>query len=75
MGARLSLDYIFEVYFDEDIDMKNKKSFQIGDYVKIEKFLVKDIEHLEEDNRVYTQLSDHYGLSFCVFFKGNKFFN
>ena len=72
MNSKLSLDYIMEVSLEEeDINMNHKKSFQMGDYVKVEAFLIKEIDHLDENSRTYTQLSDHYGLSFSVYFRGS----
>lgn len=78
LGSKMSLDYIFECFYDEEVD-PDGKVFRIDkSKVKVERFLVDDLisnlksrrkntsfnEILEDkDMRQYTQLSDHYGLS------------
>lgn len=69
------MDYIFEVYFNNEDDVeevKNEKTIRLHpESLKVEKFCVCDYkvfnqDHQEKRNnksRLYTNLSDHYGLS------------
>jgi hypothetical protein len=68
-GCRESLDYIFECYFNEGRDNTNKKLIINCESLRIEKFLKSD------ESRVYKQLSDHYGLSCELMYRGNELLN
>jgi hypothetical protein len=62
IGSRQTLDYIFECYFNEDINEvadKKRRLFIDSESFRIEKFLINQ----EGSKKVYSQLSDHYGLS------------
>lgn len=75
MCARQSLDYIFECFYDEDESIRKKKKLVIDKKIGLEKFLMKDLilceDSLNTNDRKYTQLSDHYGLSCTIVFNGN----
>lgn len=63
LESRQSLDYIFECSFNLD----EKQHLQMyEDTLKVEKFLVNQISNnnfFEKNKKMFTQLSDHYGLS------------
>jgi len=67
IGSCLTLDYMFEVFYDEDDSQLEKKLKVEYDSLKVEKFLVSECSNLKDNDngnkRNYTQLSDHYGLS------------
>jgi hypothetical protein len=72
----MCLDYIFEIFYEENIEEENfykRKLLNMGDNVIIEPFFVKNYNHLNPDERKYTQLSDHYGLSFSIYYNGIYF--
>jgi hypothetical protein len=70
-GCSESLDYIFECYFNEV--MGSDKALQLeSDSLRVEKFL---IYHCGDKGKMYTQLSDHYGLSCEITYKGTLFIN
>lgn len=76
LGAKMCLDYIFEIFYEEDIeeeDINQRKLLRIGEEVKIEPFFVKNYDHLNFDEKKYTQLSDHYGLSFSIYYNCKLF--
>lgn len=74
IGSRQTLDYIFECYFNENLNEeynKKKRIYIDPDSLRVEKFFVSQ----EGSKKVYSQLSDHYGLSCELVYKGNIFFN
>lgn len=80
LGSRQSLDYIFECFYDEEINELNNcyKKLQLNkENLEIEKFFIKNIQlysYYDNFKRVYTQLSDHYGLSCKLIYKGINFY-
>merc|ERR1711957_12877 len=72
LGTKLCLDYIFEIFYEEDEKLNSKKMLTMGDKVFVENFLVKEFDHFDPSDRAYTQLSDHYGLSFSIIYEEKK---
>ncbi len=76
LGSMQSLDYIFECFYDEDVNdiPGNEKIIIDKENINIEKFLLKEIKldyEYCQFNRKYTQLSDHYGISCGLIYNGN----
>jgi endonuclease/exonuclease/phosphatase family metal-dependent hydrolase len=64
--AQQSLDYIFELFYEDDPNENTSKLKLLSDSLKVESFRVasSELEHLDKKiDRKYSQLSDHYGLS------------
>lgn len=64
-----------ECFYEEDDDKEvTNQKLCIENHVSIERFLVEDLlargEICPKKNRVYTQLSDHYGLMCYLKYKG-----
>ena len=78
LGSRQSLDYIFECFYDEEINDLNmtKKKLQLNkENLSVERFFIKNIQldaFYDNFKRVYTQISDHYGLSCSLIYTGKK---
>jgi CRISPR/Cas system-associated protein Cas5 (RAMP superfamily) len=80
LGSRQSLDYIFECFLDEEFEESSKeikpdvkkKLIIDPDQLRVEKFLVSQITHIngkEKNTKLYSQLSDHYGLTCEIVYK------
>jgi len=80
LGSRQSLDYIFECFYDEEINklqLFNKKLHIKKESLKVERFFLKSLQledYYDDTKRVYTQLSDHYGLSCSLIYHGKLSF-
>ena len=46
----------------------------MGNYAIVENFFTKEKKYSDDVDRVYTQLSDHYGVSFEIIYKGKYIF-
>jgi hypothetical protein len=79
LGSRQSLDYIFECFYEEKVDNSRKKLKLDNDNFFIEKFLVNQISNIqnniEKSKKMYSQLSDHYGLSCEIHYIRINFIN
>ena len=75
LGCRQGLDFIFECFYNEDQNNTEKNLIIDSNSLTVEKFLTDQNSSHNNPNdkakKVYSQLSDHFGLSCEISYKGN----